>query len=265
MIKYRGREKENGKETERLIGIYALKLSRIPTYRAIKDMLDPVLYRAWRERHKSLRDEKVARASLAGLLLLDLYGYRGRLLFDQNGRPYFADLPIDFNISHTGQYVVCAIETPTCAESVLPSAAFASRFPSVNVSDTCKKELFRDVLRVGIDAEDLERLGRLRLCPMAERWFTENEYEFFLSDPTEVTFARIWTRKEALLKWTGKGLAGLRKTDVVTAESVFGVRFYEYLIDQTVVTLCCRENALPPQKIEALPATKLVEYGFSVT
>ena len=97
---------------------------------------------------------------------------------------------------------------------------------------------------------------------MAERWFTENEQAFFYRDPSELSFLRVWTRKEALVKWMGEGLRALREADTVLAESMYGVRFYEYAVEDSWVTLCCSCHSRPPQTVQMLSYASLSEMGF---
>ena len=59
---------------------------------------------------------------------------------------------------------------------------------------------------VGIDVEKLGR--RADFNAIAVRFFSEAEQELLLGFPGEETFLGIWTRKEAVLKAFGSGLAG---------------------------------------------------------
>lgn len=82
-----------------------------------------------------------------------------------------------YNLSHSGDYVMCAVELDG------------------------KKE------QVGCD---LERIGRLRL-DLAERFFCREEYEAVLMRETEEErrdcFFRYWVLKESFIKATGRGMA----------------------------------------------------------
>ena len=247
-----------------MIKIYGVNLSQFPNRQEMIGALSSEQYRVWREHHKSVRNEKVMRSSLAGILLLNMCGMKGTLLYDENGRPYFDRADFDFNITHTEQQIFCAIEDSYGREG-LPPLENALPYPSESVPPEMQQRLFGDRLRVGIDAENLDRIASIRICQMASRWFSENEYAFFLSDPTDMTFLRIWTRKEALIKWTGVGLRALRNAETTCAESVYGVRFYEYMLGNTLVTLCCRRGTLPPHDIEMLSNSRLVDFGFSIT
>ena len=249
-----------------MIKICGVSLSQLPERRELMFLLDEPLYLAWRERHKSIRDEKAARASLAGILLLQMQGYRDNLLYDRNGRPYFEYIDVDFNITHTEQAVFCAIETREADEcTVLTGLEGTLPFPSLEAPEGDRKRLFEGQLRVGLDSEDIQRISSVRICPMADRWFSENEYDFFLKAPTDMTFLRIWTRKEALIKWTGEGLRSLRLADTVLAPSVYGVRFYEYAVGSTLLTLCCHSDATPPSTVHMFSNSELFDFGVSLT
>lgn len=65
---------------------------------------------------------------------------------------------------------------------------------------------------IGIDGEYLPRMvapqRKTDYAMLAERFFTEDEAEYVRNgDGQAIRFARIWTRKEAYVKYTGKGLS----------------------------------------------------------
>lgn len=85
-----------------------------------------------------------------------------------NGKPVYSNSDIHFNLSHAGDYVVCA------------------------VSDRA----------VGIDIERLRR----NAIKVAKRFFTQAECDWIGDD--NLRFSRLWTLKEAYAKLTGEGIAG---------------------------------------------------------
>lgn len=85
-----------------------------------------------------------------------------------NGKPVYRNSDIYFNLSHAGNYVVCA------------------------VSDKA----------VGVDIERL----RKNVIRVAKRFFTQAECDWIGND--SLKFSRIWTLKEAYAKLTGEGIAG---------------------------------------------------------
>ena len=89
----------------------------------------------------------------------------------EHGKPYFRDHPeICFNISHSGDLVMCA------------------------VSD----------YEIGIDVQEKKQIHKDRV---AKRILTSEEFEKYLAAPDRSElFFRIWVMKEARLKWTGEGI-----------------------------------------------------------
>ncbi len=133
---------------------------------------------------------------------------------DSEGRPFLeGELPlcVDFNISHSGDYAVCAVATGEGA-------------------------------RVGIDIEhqsyEKEHRGRL-----VKRFFYPQEVEtYFNQGESADCFLRIWTQKEAVMKYKGDDIhnqllcintAVLENVDFETEEfSVFeDTRDYSVLPD----------------------------------
>ncbi|MDD4583743.1 MAG: 4'-phosphopantetheinyl transferase superfamily protein [Eubacteriales bacterium] len=98
-----------------------------------------------------------------------------------HGKPYFKDLPqVHFSVSHSGRYFGCSFET----------------FP------------------IGFDLEDLG-IKRLKIMAVAKRFFTRQEYEYVLTGGKKA-FYEIWVRKEAYVKYLGKGIGfGLSRFEVM--------------------------------------------------
>ena len=205
-----------------MIEIFGVRLSDVLSESEAEARLIPAFHSAWKERHRGMKEGEARRASLVGLLLLQTSGVRGTLSYDTFGRPYLAESEVDFNITHTDKAVFCAIERET-GSAPAP--------------------------RVGIDAEEIGGRKPLRLSDMARRWFSEDEQAAFFADPTRKCFLRIWTRKEALIKWTGEGMRALSDANTENAEQTYGVHFQTYVEGDTVVTLCHRVDATPPPTI----------------
>ena len=130
---------------------------------------------------------KIQRLSVKELLALierpliePEYGY-GR-----NGKPYFKDYPIQFNLSHSGEYVLCG------------------------VSDQ----------EIGVDIQEIRNANKVSL---AKRFFSEGEcmaLERCESDKERSQmFFRMWTRKEAYGKLTGEGIVGTVKKNLWADDS----------------------------------------------
>lgn len=214
-----------------MIEIFGAELGLLPTLDVLAKALSPQFLAAYRARRGEVRNESALTASLAGLLLLQAAGATGTLLYDDRGRPYLADSACDFNVTHTDRYVFCAVEIPD--ETTAPC-------------------------RVGLDAEDLSRMPEERISRMARRWFSEAERALFDAAPDVETFLRIWTRKEALMKWIGTGLVDLPRADTLTAEALHGIGFAEYRVGETLLSLCLRNGTRAPQEIRMLTADALL-------
>jgi len=217
-----------------MIEIYGVDLSVLPARHTLVECLRPALYEAWLTVHEGLRGKITAKGSLAGLFLLEHCLPNARLSYDTNGRPYAEGATVDFSITHTAEYTFLAIN----------------------------REGMTDFACVGIDAEDLSRLSATRNRPIAERWFSAGELAYFLREPTTRSFLQIWTRKEALVKWTGEGLRSLRNADTASAEEAYGVRFYEQWMGDTLVTVCSSDPAAQPAEIHMLSAAELCALGL---
>ena len=118
------------------------------------------------------------RASLVGRLLLrqglELFGYSAaelhNLRYTTYGKPFLPHLDLNFNISHSGDVVVCAMARGT---------------------------------RVGIDVE------RLRSVPMADLAATLDQaqlQEVAAAANPDRQLLSFWTKKEAVAKCRGEGL-----------------------------------------------------------
>ncbi len=164
---------------------------------------------AWDARHKVGKNEKAACLSLTALSLLHRAGADGTLAYGENGRPFFSDRMCDFSITHTQNHVFCAL---------LDGEA--------------------EPMRIGIDAEDLDRPDLSNLDAMVARWFTENEQKAFLASPKRETFLHIWTCKEAYSKYTGEGLKALSKIDTETLPNEGCVCFFDYRIGTILISIC---------------------------
>ena len=174
---------------------------------------------AWDACHKVGKNEKNALLSLSALSLLHRSRADGTLAYDASGRPYFSDRMCDFSITHTQNHVFCAVidgEEPT---------------------------------RIGIDAEDFGRAELLDIPNMVARWFSDGERELYAASPTPETFLRIWTRKEAFVKYTGEGLRGLQKADTATPGDVC---FFDCQQGTILISICAPRGAIPPTEITVL-------------
>lgn len=144
---------------------------------------DPALFQAYFNRLPLWRRQKTERIqppgekrlSLgAGVLLLSLFPETdlSKIRFGENGKPYFEDTGVSFNLSHAGQYALCAVGPG----------------------------------ELGCDIE-LVRPFKERV---AERFFHPSETAMLAAEPDpakrQALFFRLWTLKESVLKAAGTGL-----------------------------------------------------------
>jgi 4'-phosphopantetheinyl transferase len=107
-----------------------------------------------------------------------------RYAVEPTGRPYLTALPggrppVDFNLSHSGEWALVAVTTPAW--------------------------------RVGVDIEQIS--PDLDFLAMAQHMYQPSEVERLHSaDPAvrRIEYFRIWSAKEAYVKSIGIGLAGFR-------------------------------------------------------
>lgn len=131
----------------------------------------------------------VARGMLRQLLsvYLDQPAREIHFSYTEHGKPYLADHPLQFNLSHSDEMAVY---------------------------------IFTQNALVGIDIEKVTVESK---ADVAERYFSQTEYQQFLALPLieqARAFYRIWACKEALIKAIGDGLAfSLSGFSVPVAES----------------------------------------------
>ena len=94
------------------------------------------------------------------------------ILVEERGKPYFADSPWHFSISHSKRHVFCALSQK----------------------------------KVGIDAEEADRRINLRLADKILSPMERQQYEA-AADPRKALLT-FWVLKEAQVKRSGKGLTG---------------------------------------------------------
>ena len=160
------------------------------------------------ERSRDYSAQALARQMLAKAAAIapeDVTFYRG-----ENGKP-LTHLPLHFNCSHSGEYVVCAV----------------SRRP------------------VGIDLERIRSIGR-----QMERVLSEGERRWLASRPAdkrEGDILRLWTLKESWIKCRGGRLAEFRRAEfslrgerLLSGPEGFSFRFLP-APDGYVLTVCEKE------------------------
>lgn len=122
--------------------------------------------------------------------------------YERCGKPYIPEYPnFQFNISHTKDALVIAV---------------------TNVP-------------VGIDIETVESAN----MNIANRFFSKQEQKFInlANDNQDKRFFEIWTKKEAYIKWTGKGLSQSLSSFDVTAPDIRKL-FKTFEIDKYIISVC---------------------------
>ena len=133
-----------------------------------------------RERCSRFKFKKDALRTLYGELILrhvlvhnfSLKNEDIEILKNELGKPYVRGFPIHFNISHSGDYVVCAFSEQ----------------------------------EVGIDIEQIKEVD----LSIAKRFFCQCEYDdlFAQDDSNRINyFFSLWTLKESYMKWLGGGMS----------------------------------------------------------
>lgn len=150
--------------------------------------------------------------------LKKLYGVNASfdgILTSERGKPYFKDIPLSFNISHSKGIAVTAVTERVNGE-------------------------------VGVDCENI------RICRRntAARVFSPEERQLILNSPDiNLAYTKLWTLKEAYVKYTGTGLAGHMRDisfsynngEIVSSDSEARL-FTRISDDLTAVSLCCRRD-----------------------
>jgi len=153
-------------------------------------------YRNWQDRQARL---------LGRLLLLSWLQennmpvqYFQSIQYSKYGRPCCINAGFDFNISHSGLYVICAVNT---------------------------------LGKVGVDIEEIKPIDPDEFC----RVLTTREIELVkTAQKKERLFYKIWTRKEALGKADGRGL-GVEWRAISVLENTVSLGACSYLLSELQV------------------------------
>ena len=118
------------------------------------------------------RRESVAAKALLCSMLEKEYGLTDFTVdADENGKPYILGGKISFNISHSGDYVLCTVGDEN----------------------------------VGCDIQKLTPCN----FKVAKRFFADNEVMLLeKSENRDFVFTRLWALKESVLKFSGEGVSG---------------------------------------------------------
>lgn len=92
---------------------------------------------------------------------------------------------------------------------------------------------------IGVDIEKIKQSD----LKIAKRFFTDNEINYTLSDTKryDKLFYEIWTKKEAYIKWLGKGLSiPLQSFDVLSDELIDKISTFQ--IDDYIISVCSEKK-----------------------
>lgn len=126
----------------------------------------------------------------------------GELQFDlaENGKPFVRNCAIHFNLSHSADFVLCAV----------------------------------DPRPIGVDIEALRPIKP----SLIQKVCSPDEIDFIASDPGR--FLQVWTTKEALLKYRGTGICtDLRRINVCVNGTIqlSNLKLHTELTDQYALTI----------------------------
>jgi 4'-phosphopantetheinyl transferase len=173
----------------------------------------------WQDRHLNLFGKLLLRNGLKE------FGYDANVLeklkYDQYNRPYL-NKNIDFNISHSGEYVICIIG---------------------------------ENINLGIDIEEIKKIdfNDFKQTMTAQQW--EDIYQS--SNPT-ISFFKYWTMKESMIKADRRGLS-IPLLDIHVINNTVKYANQTWFLKEIVINEnYCSCVATNKQDVDV----KLIEIGF---
>lgn len=119
--------------------------------------------------------------TLSGLLSEQTEAFSLTYRYGEKGKPYFREIPLCFSLSHSGDYVLCAVS---------------------------RQEV----------GADLQKIQPVDVWKLAKRFFSESECRTLERCESEGERQRLffgfWSRKEAFGKLTGEGVAAVLREDL---------------------------------------------------
>ncbi|MBK2125958.1 4'-phosphopantetheinyl transferase family protein [Fangia hongkongensis] len=159
-----------------MIAVYIVPVADIDL--TVLSLPDEIHLNAQKFKHPKKRSEYLVSQWIRRDVLLKYYNVelnQQSFYYSEKGRPYLENSVIDFNISHTDQYVLMAVSAQQM---------------------------------VGIDVQSVKE--KTDVLSIAKHYFSPSEYKMLSSLSEKVQkerFYQIWTLKEASLKLTGEGIA----------------------------------------------------------
>ncbi|MDW7614149.1 4'-phosphopantetheinyl transferase superfamily protein [Peribacillus simplex] len=215
--------------------IYGVNLSNSIDSSTFQLLLQLLPFRKAEKINKFLHFEDAQRGLVADLLIRFIIAKKGmtngECQFNINafGKPFLKNFPkFEFNLSHSEEWVVCAIDTAP----------------------------------VGIDVEAIKPID----LQVANHFFTEKECHYISSSPElqESRFYEVWTLKESYIKAVGQGLTiPLNSFSIVHTNSSYQLELESgnFLDDQTFYF---KQMALDPHYKLAI-CTQNNNFPFTVT
>ncbi len=172
-------------------------------------------YKNWQDAERSLAGNILLKKGL-GSLNISGHSLDG-LKYSAYQKPYFENHSLNFNISHSGQYTICAIS---------------------------------QTHQVGIDVEEINDI------PLTDftDFFYDEEWQAVLNSPDRLhAFYSLWTKKEAFLKVIGSGLNVSLNQVVILNNTIAWENVYwllqEVKLDPTHICHLCTNEPLPPFEV----------------
>lgn len=143
------------------------------------------------DRKLSLMGEILVKKAVAEFCGISAYDIE--IQKDQNGKPYIVNLGINISISHSGDYVVCAVDNKP----------------------------------IGIDIEKIRDIN----LNVSKRFCNTDEYNYIFSNECNMPerFFEIWTAKEAEFKRLGGGKINFKTINTMELNKKY-FRFSDYLV-----------------------------------
>lgn len=174
-------------------------------------------FKLWQDAERSLAGNILL---LKGLQLLNIPGYPlTKLKYAEFQKPYF-DVHLNFNISHSGQYTICAISQTN---------------------------------EVGIDVEEIKEIP---LTDFTAFFYDEEWQDVLNSHNSLLAFYTLWTKKEAFLKVLGSGL-NMPLNKVIIENNKIRWKNSDWLLqeiplDSTHICYLCSNAPLPSFEVKKI-------------
>jgi len=210
---------------KKMVEVYAIKINTPIEDEMLSYLISHTSYEKQERLSKLYFEEDVKRTLYGDLLVRHLACEKLNILndevifeYNEFSKPFLRNNPnFKFNISHSGDFVVCAIG---------------------------KED-------IGIDIEQIKPID----LNIAKQFFSENEYQDLISKPDELRlkyFYDLWTLKESFIKCIGKGMAiplnsfyvSITKNQItIRSNSLYQVHFRQFFLDENYkLSICSKDN-----------------------